>query len=70
MTNNIFLYMGGIFYHVLPFGLCNFVSTLHRVIIRIFSDLVHDCMKNYMDDFITYGDEFNEALANLEKKSI
>ena len=33
----------------------------------IFSNLVHDFVEIYMDDFTPYGDEFQEALSNLGK---
>jgi hypothetical protein len=57
-------------YRVLPFGLCNALATFQRVVIGIFFDLIHDCVEIYMDDFTTYGDEFNQALDNLEKTLI
>jgi hypothetical protein len=52
---------------VLPFGLCNAPATFQRVVLGIFSDLIHDCVEVYMDDFTVYGNTFEEALANLEK---
>jgi hypothetical protein len=45
-------------YRVLPFGLCNAPSTFQRVVLAIFSDLTHDCVEVYMDDFTVYGDDF------------
>ena len=33
----------------------------------ILADLVHDCVEIYMDDFTLYGNDFTEALDNLEK---
>jgi len=33
----------------------------------MFFDLVHDYMEIYMDYFTTYGDAFDEALANFGK---
>ena len=33
----------------------------------ILADLVHDCVEIYMDDFTVYGNDFKEALDNLEK---
>lgn len=42
-------------YRVLPFGLCNAHATFQREILGIFSDLIHDCVEVYMDDFIIYG---------------
>ena len=54
-------------YRVLPFGLCNAPATFQRVVLCIFSELVHDSVKIYMDDFTPYGDEFQEDLSNLGK---
>jgi len=54
-------------YRVLPFGLCNAPATFQRAVLGIFSDLIHDCVEVYMDDFTVYGDSFAEALENLEK---
>eukprot|EP00253_Pinus_taeda_P014788 PITA_14788 len=54
-------------YRVLPFGLCNAPATFQRAVLGIFSDLIHDCVEVYMDDFTVYGDSFEEALENLEK---
>jgi len=54
-------------YRVLPFGLCNAPATFQRVVLGIFSDLIHDCVEVYMDDFTVYGNTFEEALENLEK---
>ena len=34
---------------------------------RIFSDLTQDCVEIYMDDFTMYGDDYEQALANLDK---
>ena len=53
-------------YRVLPFGLCNAPATFQREILGIFSDLIHDCVEVYMDDFTVYGNTFEEALENLE----
>ena len=54
-------------YRVFPFGLCNAPATFHRVVLGIFSDLIHDYVEVYMDDFTSYGNTFQEALDNLEK---
>ena len=45
-------------YRVLPFGLCNAPATFQRVVLSIFSELVHDSVEIYMDDFTTYGYDF------------
>jgi len=52
---------------VIPFGLCNALVTFQRAVLGIFSDLIHDCVEVYMDDFMIYGNTFEEALENLEK---
>jgi len=52
--------------NVFPFGLCNSPTTFQRVVLVIFSDLVHDCVEVYMDDFSVYGNSFQHALENLE----
>ena len=54
-------------YKVLPFGLCNAPATFQRAVLGILADLVHDCVEIYMDDFTVYGNDFKEALDNLEK---
>lgn len=54
-------------YFVLPFGLCNALATFQRVVTSIFSDISQDIMEIYMDDFTTYGSEFDQALGNLKK---
>ena len=54
-------------YRVLPFGLCNAPTTFQRAVLGIFSDLIQDCMEIYIDDFTTYGDEYDQALDNLDE---
>jgi len=58
---------GNFSYRLLPFGLCNAPATFQRAVLGIFSDLIHDCVHLYMDDFTVYGISFEEALENLEK---
>lgn len=52
---------------MLPFGLCNAPTTFQGAVLSIFADLVHDCVELYMDDFIVYGNTYEEAKENLEK---
>jgi len=54
-------------YWVLPFGLCNAPATFQRAVLSILVELVHDAVEIYMDDFIPYGSNFQEALSNLGK---
>jgi hypothetical protein len=53
-------------YHVLPFGICNAPATFQWEILCVFTDLVNDSVKIYMDDFTPYGTEFEEAISNIE----
>jgi len=53
-------------YRVLPFGLCNAPATFQRAVLGIFSDLIHDSVEVYMDDFIVYVNTFEETLESLE----
>ena len=52
---------------VLPFGLCNAPSTFQRAVLGFFSNLIEDYVEIYMDDFTIYGNNYAEALDNLEK---
>jgi len=54
-------------YRVLPFGLCNAPATFTREVLGIFSNLIHDCVEVYMDNFTVYGNYFEEALKILEE---
>ena len=54
-------------HRVFPFGLCNAPATFQQAVLGIFSDLIHDCVEVYMDNFTAYGNTFQEARENLEK---
>ncbi|KAL4297029.1 hypothetical protein GQ457_12G014460 [Hibiscus cannabinus] len=51
----------------MPFGLCNAPATFQRCMTAIFSDLNEDCLEIFMDDFSTFGEDFDNCLSNLEK---
>ncbi|KAL4324217.1 hypothetical protein GQ457_11G024180 [Hibiscus cannabinus] len=51
----------------MPFGLCNAPATFQRCMTAIFSDLNEDCLEIFMDDFSTFGEDFDSCLSNLEK---
>ncbi|KAL4290992.1 hypothetical protein GQ457_14G017000 [Hibiscus cannabinus] len=51
----------------MPFGLCNAPATFQRCMTSIFSDLNEDCLEIFMDDFSTFGENFDNCLSNLEK---
>ena len=50
----------------MPFGLCNALATFQRCMMFMFSDLVEEAMKIFMDDFLVYGSSFEKCLENLE----
>ncbi|KAL4298340.1 hypothetical protein GQ457_12G014070 [Hibiscus cannabinus] len=51
----------------MPFGLCNAAATFQRCMTAIFSNLNEDCLEIFMDDFSTFGEDFDNCLSNLEK---
>jgi hypothetical protein len=53
-------------YKVLLFELCNTPATFQRAILSIFN-LISEGLEVYMDAFTPYGDNFDQALTNLEK---
>jgi len=54
-------------YQFLPFGICNVATTFQWVVLGIFLDLVNDSLEIYMNDFMSHGDTFDMALANIQK---
>jgi len=54
-------------YRRMPFGLCNAPNTFQRCMVRIFSDLLEECMEVFMDDFSVYESSFNDYLSSLVK---
>ncbi|KAK8663907.1 hypothetical protein V6N13_083712 [Hibiscus sabdariffa] len=51
----------------MPFGLCNAPATFQRCMAAIFSNLNEDFLEIFMDDFSTFGKDFDSCLSNLEK---
>nr|XP_016493037.1 PREDICTED: uncharacterized protein LOC107812452 [Nicotiana tabacum] len=51
----------------MPFGLCNGPATFQWCIMAMFTDMVEDIMKVYMDDFSVVGNAFDECLINLKR---
>ncbi|KAL4318173.1 hypothetical protein GQ457_18G014840 [Hibiscus cannabinus] len=51
----------------MPFGLCNAPAMFQRCMTAIFSDLNEDCLEIFMDDFSTFGENFDNCLSNVEK---
>ncbi|RDX91888.1 Retrovirus-related Pol polyprotein, partial [Mucuna pruriens] len=54
-------------YTRMPFGMCNAPSTFQCCMTSIFSDLLHECMEVFMDNFTVYADSFDTCLENLSK---
>ena len=51
---------------MMPFELCNALTTFQRCMMSIFFDLVEEVMKIFMDDFsLVYGSSFDDCLRNL-----
>ena len=50
----------------MSFGLCNAPTTFQRCMISMFSYLVEEAMKIFMDDFSVYGSSFEKCLEKLE----
>ena len=49
----------------MPFGLCNAPATFQQCMMAIFSDLVEETIKVFMDDFSMFGSSFDHCLHNL-----
>ena len=54
-------------YRRLRFGLCNTPATFQRCMQSIFSNFIKDIVEVFMDDFLVYGKNFDNCLANLSK---
>ncbi|GJR44115.1 reverse transcriptase domain-containing protein [Tanacetum coccineum] len=54
-------------YRRMPFGLCNAPATFQRCMTAIFHDMVENFMGVFMDDFLVFGNSFNQCLNNLDK---
>jgi len=49
----------------MPFELCNAPTTFQRCMIAIFSDMVEQIIKVFMDDFSVFGTSFDDCLTKL-----
>nr|GEW91519.1 reverse transcriptase domain-containing protein [Tanacetum cinerariifolium] len=54
-------------YRRMPFGLCNAPGTFQRCMLAIFHDMVEKTMKVFMDDFLVFGNSFENCLSRLDK---
>nr|GEV25220.1 reverse transcriptase domain-containing protein [Tanacetum cinerariifolium] len=63
-----FTYPYGTFaYRRMPFGLCNAPGTFQRCMLAIFHDMVKKTMEVFMDDFLVFGNSFENCLSRLDK---
>nr|GFB42508.1 reverse transcriptase domain-containing protein [Tanacetum cinerariifolium] len=54
-------------YQRMPFGLCNAPGTFQRCMLAIFHDMVKKTMEVFMDDFLIFGNSFENCLSRLDK---
>ena len=54
-------------YRRMSFGLCNALASFQRCMMSIFSDVIEEIMKVFMDEFFVYGKTFDDCLENLDK---
>ncbi|XP_059277904.1 uncharacterized protein LOC132032139 [Lycium ferocissimum] len=50
----------------MPFGLCNAPGTFQRCMMAIFTDMVENYVKVFMDDFSIFGNSFDDCLNHLD----
>ncbi|GJW45094.1 reverse transcriptase domain-containing protein [Tanacetum coccineum] len=54
-------------YHRMSFGLCNAQGTFQRCMLAIFHDMVKKTIEVFMDDFLVFGNSFENCLSRLDK---
>ena len=54
-------------FKVMPFGLCNAPATFERLMERVLTGLQWQTCLLYLDDIVTYGRSFRQALERLEE---
>ncbi|GJY47928.1 reverse transcriptase domain-containing protein [Tanacetum coccineum] len=63
-----FTYPYGMFaYRRMPFGLCNAPGTFQRCMMAIFHDMIEKMMEVFMDDFLVFGNSFENCLSRVDK---
>jgi hypothetical protein len=63
-----FTYLYGTYaYRRISFVLCNAPAYFQRCMMSIFSNMIEEIMKVFMDDFSIYGKTFYDCLENLDK---
>lgn len=51
----------------MPFGLCNALLTFLRCLMSIFSHMIDDGMKIFIDDFLVFRSMYDQCLENLDR---
>jgi hypothetical protein len=51
----------------MPFGLYNAPVSFQRCMMSIFSDIIEEIIKVFIDDFSIYGKTFDDCLENLDR---
>nr|GEU51886.1 reverse transcriptase domain-containing protein [Tanacetum cinerariifolium] len=54
-------------YRRMPIGLCNAPGTFQRCMFAIFYDMVEKTIEVFMDDFLVFGNSFENCLSRLDK---
>ncbi|GKB98500.1 reverse transcriptase domain-containing protein [Tanacetum coccineum] len=54
-------------YRRMPFGLCNAPGTFQRCMMAIFHDMIKKTMEVFMDDFLVFGNSFENCLSHVDK---
>nr|GEW31065.1 reverse transcriptase domain-containing protein [Tanacetum cinerariifolium] len=54
-------------YRRMPFGLCNAPGTFQKCMLAIFHDMVEKKMEVFMDDFLVFGNSFENCLSHSKK---
>ena len=68
MPKTAFITRKGLFqFRVLPFGLCNAPATFERLMEAVLAGLQWEICLIYLDDIITFGKTFDEAVENLQQ---
>ncbi|GKD24831.1 reverse transcriptase domain-containing protein, partial [Tanacetum coccineum] len=54
-------------YRRMPFGLCNASGTFQRCMMAIFHDIIEKTMEVLMEDFLVFGNSFENCLSRVDK---
>ncbi|GKB47049.1 reverse transcriptase domain-containing protein [Tanacetum coccineum] len=54
-------------YRRMPFDLCNAPATFQRCMLAIFHDMIEESVEVSMDDFLVFGNSFDNGLKNPDK---